>query len=127
MALKIGDNRKQGQSLERALRAWGDDMPSGVKALAVACDNSSQNQVAAQIGRSTAAISCVLNNSYKGDLNAVLKDFEAWDTGETIDCPILGEISGGKCKKTQAQKPQSASTLSMRQWRTCLNCKNKEA
>ncbi len=125
MALKIGDNRKEGQSLERALEAWGDDMPSGVRALAIACDSHSQNYIAAQIGRSTAAISCVLNNSYKGDLNAVLKDFEGWAKGIEIDCPALGKISQGLCKKTQNQKPQSASTLSMRQWRACQRCKNK--
>ncbi len=126
MALKIGDNRKQGQSLERALKAWGDNMPDDIKALAMACDKHSQNHIAAQIGRSTAAISCVLNNAYKGDLNAVLKDFKTWDAGIEIDCHILGKISHGLCKKTQNRKPQSASTLSMRQWRACQKCQYRE-
>ncbi len=126
MALKMGDNRSKHQSVKTVLRAYGANPPELILRLAERCDENSQNYIATQIGRSSAAISCILNNSYKGDLNAVLKDFKTWDEGKTINCPTLGEISHGICKKTQNQKPQAASTLSMRQWRACQKCQYRE-
>lgn len=123
MALTTGDNRKKNQSMDTALEAWGKNIPTLVKRLAERCDETSQKHVASMIGKSTAAVSCVLSKSYKGDLNAVLTAFESWDSGLMITCPMQGEISQGVCERTQNSKINAASTLGMKQWRACQKCK----
>lgn len=54
--------------VETAAKAWGDAMPDWVAALARECAATSQNKVAARLGRSAALVSQVLRNNYKADL-----------------------------------------------------------
>ncbi len=49
-------------ALLTSLDAWGDTLPDWVRALAEACEASSQNKVAQQLGYSGALVSNVLRN-----------------------------------------------------------------
>lgn len=113
-------------SLDKAIAAWGENMPDTVAALAAACDQSSQNQVAKKIGRSPAAISQVISNQYKGDMMAVLSDARAFLNDVKVLCPVLGNISKLDCKTNSNKDLSTASPLDVRLWKTCRNCKYNE-
>ncbi len=117
---------QRNSSLEKAMQAWGADMPQAVRDLAAECDLSSQNAVAKRIGRSGAAVSQVLSNSYKGDLNAVLTDVESLLTGQQWDCclPYKSAISALECRKISKCKLSTTSPLSVRNFRACKQCPN---
>ncbi len=117
---------QRNSSLEKATFAWGEDMPQAVRDLAIECDASSQNAVAKRIGRSGAAISQVLSNSYQGDLKAVLTDVESLLAGEQWDCclPYKSTISALDCRKISKCKLNATSPLSIRNYRACKQCPN---
>ncbi len=77
--------------------------PDWVKALAIACDVSSQSAVARQLGYSPAVVSTVLANKYQGDLTAVEQAVRGALMAQTILCPVVGELSSQACNAHQRQ------------------------
>ena len=92
---------------ETASAAWGVGMPEWVNALAEACDRTSQNRVAHQLGRSAARVSTVLRNSYAGNMARVEELVRGARMHETTTCPSLGEIERQVCSmwRDRAKKP----------------------
>lgn len=110
--------------LAKALSAWGDAAPDWVVELAKACDGTSQNQVARQVGYSAATISYVLKNTYTGDLEKVAQAVRANVMNGVHVCPQLGEIALADCldwqRKAEAFAPTSSRRLVM--YRACRAC-----
>lgn len=109
-------------SLETARQAWGEALPAWIEALASACDKTSQNVIARQLGVSAAQISCVLNRKYKGSyagLECLAHDF--FLRGK-VACPVLGEITSRECLAQQKRPFVASSPQAVRLYRACKSC-----
>ncbi|WP_296639139.1 hypothetical protein [Roseinatronobacter sp.] len=107
-----------------ARAAWGDALPDWVERMALQCAATSQNKVAARIGRSAALVSQVLRNKYPGDLHAVEELFRGHFMAETVRCPELGTLPLHECHDwmAKARHFQSTNTLRVRMYRACKRC-----
>jgi len=107
-----------------ARAAWGDALPDWVERMALQCAATSQNKVAARLGRSAALISQVLRNKYPGDLHAVEELFRGHFMAETVRCPELGALPLHECHDwmAKARHFQSTNTLRVRMYRACKRC-----
>lgn len=104
--------------------AWGETMPEWVEQLALQCAASSQNKVAAKMGRSAALISQVLRNKYPGDLHRIEELFRGHFMAETLRCPELGVLPLHECHDwmAKARQFQSSNSLRVRMYRACKRC-----
>lgn len=110
---------------EKAARAWGPEMPDWVRALAEACDKSSQAKVAKVIGNSSSVVNRVLSNSYPGNMNKVAEKVRGHYLSERVTCPALGDISRQRCVAEQDRKLSAQNPLRVRIYRACRSgCPN---
>lgn len=110
--------------IDTARAAWGDAMPDWIDALARECADTSQNRVAARLGRSAALVSQVLRAKYSGDLAAVEARFNGVFCASTVDCPELGPIPAQDCQDWQqrARKFVNVNAMRVRMFRACNAC-----
>jgi hypothetical protein len=113
-------------NLEKVRRAWGEVPPEWVVILAEACDAraSSQSAVAARLGISGAAVNQVLANSYIGRLDKIEARVRGSLMGQTVACPVLGEISKRKCLESQSPTRGATNELRVELRRACPRCPN---
>ena len=99
---------------------WGEAAPAWVLALARACDepDATQQAVAAKLGRSTAAISRILNNSY-GDTAAMERLVRAVLMAGVVACPVLGEIEPARCQEEQGRPFAATNAVRVKLYRAC--------
>lgn len=118
---KTGANRGAVSSLETARAAWGENLPAWVKRLAEECDapGSSQNKVARAIRYSPAVVSSVLRGTYKGDSTAVERAVRGAFLGDTVYCPIDGEIGADRCNAQQRAPLCTGNTRAIQLYRAC--------
>lgn len=113
-------------NLQRALLAWGKEIPDWIEVLANECDKSTQGKVAERLGVSAAVVNQVLGKKYAGRMDQV----EARVRGEfmkaTVECPVLGEISTRDCIANQSRKFRPTNDLRVRLRRTCPACPNRK-
>lgn len=109
---------------DKALDAWGAEMPDWVAALADACDRSSQNKVARALDRSPALVSTVLGRTYKGDMQAVEDIVRGVFMKGTVMCPAYGELPLHDCRKWRgrARTLQNVNSHWVRMYRACNSC-----
>lgn len=82
----------------------------------------SQVKVAARLGYSSATISQALSGSYQGSLETVLVRVEEVFGNRVVECPLLGEISLGRCV-TERRRPFSATNPQrVKMYRACRLC-----
>lgn len=110
--------------VEIARTFWGDDLPDWVAELARRCAASSQNAVAAQMGRSSAMVSNVLRRKYPGDLAGVQEVVEGVFMRAICGCPALGDIPTHVCRQWRDKSRAFAPTNEqrVRMYRACLKC-----
>ncbi len=113
-----------GEHLEKAQLGWGTDMPAWVRALAMACDQSSQNKTAKLIEYSTTTISLVVKGTYTGDLIAVERAVNARLENAKIDCPVVGELPLAVCLKNQRPPMRITNSEQVKFIQTCPTCPN---
>ena len=108
-------------SVANATAAWGDEMPDWVVTLAQACDRSSQNAIAKRLGLSGSVVSAVLRRNYSGNYETVEQATRGALMGDTLICPVLGEIATHACLEHQkkARYPVAASSARVRISRAC--------
>jgi len=111
------------ERLDLASAHWSP-LPDWVKALARACDETSQNQVARRLGYSAPVVSLLMRNAYKGDLRRIEELVRAELMQERRDCPALGEIRLTECLhlQDQAMHPGSPNPLRANMRRACNAC-----
>lgn len=107
-----------------ARAAWKEALPEWVEALACECAATSQNKVAAQLGRSSSLISQVLRAKYPGDLQAVEELFNGVFRNARVECPALGTIPMHECRhwREKARQFVNVNSLRVRMYRACVNC-----
>ncbi len=110
----------------KALAAWGEAMPKEVAALAEACKASTARAVAQRIGYSDAVVSHVLARRYGGDVARVFTAIRGALMGETVICPILGEIALDRCLTEQTTPFAATNSTRARLFHACKTCPHRQ-
>lgn len=105
--------------IEKAQAAWGKDMPVYVRELANEANRTSATAAGKKIGYSTAVVSHVLAKAYPGDMAKVEAKIRGALMGETVICPIVGEIGRDRCLDEQAKPFVASSSVRTRIYRAC--------
>lgn len=110
--------------LEIARAAWGEALPDWVEALAVECGATSQNRVAARMGRSAGLISQVLHAKYPAGSSAIEERFRSVFQLARVDCPALGTLPAHECQdwRAKARSFATGNPLRVRMFRACTAC-----
>lgn len=101
---------------------WGKDAPRWVTKLASACDDESQAAVARKIRKSASLVNMVLRNRYTGDLKGLESRVNAAFSKTTVQCPIIGSISGETCLQHQAKPYNPGNHIAVRLFKACRAC-----
>ncbi len=93
-----------------------------IDVLRAACSASSQTAVASRIGYSVAVVNACLKGSYKGDLKRVQQAVEGALMGNSVDCPVLGEIPRNRCVEHQRAPFSATNPTRVQLSRACPTC-----
>jgi transcriptional regulator with XRE-family HTH domain len=93
--------------------------PEWLAALRRACKESPQAAVARRLGVSPATISQVLKGTYRADLSGIEQRVRGALFGETVDCPILGDIKRNVCLDWQDKPFAATNELRVMLYRAC--------
>lgn len=107
--------------LAKAREAWGAP-PDWVVELAQECNRTTAARTAKRIGYSSAVISHVLAHRYPGDIDRVAAKVRGALMGETVMCPIVGEIGRDRCLNEQRMDNTGASSIRAKLYRACRGC-----
>lgn len=111
-------------NLDRAIVAWGVDMPSWVKLLANACDRTNQKAVAERIGKSGGYISRILNRNYAGSYTEAETIVRAVFSDDEVACPLWGLIPLATCIRARRRREPPRNGMHHAHARTCPTCIN---
>lgn len=117
--------RTRADYLLKARAAWGDALPGEVEALALEANATSGSAAAARIGYSPAVVSHVIANRYPGDMEQVRQRIRGALMGETVMCPILGEIGRDRCLIEQKRPFAATNSTRARLFHACRSCANR--
>lgn len=104
---------------------WGEEAPRWVVVLAERCTEERQAAVAKRLDVSASMISAVLAGTYaaKGGNTAGLEArVRGAYMGETVDCPVLGEIGTDRCRDEQSQPFRATSAMRAQLYHACRAC-----
>jgi hypothetical protein len=98
-----------------------------MKLLRDKCAESSQAEVARRLGYSAAAINLVLKGTYStGSDNNILARVEEVYGSTMVKCPVLGDISLGKCAETRRRDFAATNPVRIQLYRECKKCGGKQ-
>lgn len=102
--------------------------PTWLTELRNQCAKLGRKQVASDIGYSPTAISQALNDKYPGDLGKLERAVRGAYLGETVLCPVLGELEVQKCLKHQRNRQPAVNPTRVAMARACHsgNCPNSD-
>lgn len=89
------------------------------------CAELGQAEVARRLGYSPSAINQALQGKYQGALDNLLTRVEEIFGSTTVMCPILGEISLGKCSENRKRPFAATNPLRVQMYRRCRKCGGK--
>lgn len=107
-----------------ARAAWGADMPTEVLQLALEANRTSGAAAAKTIGYSGAVVTQLVGRKYPGDIAAVFARIRGALMGETVACPVLGEIQRDQCLDEQKRPFSATNSTRARLWHACQRCPN---
>jgi hypothetical protein len=119
MTGSINRPSKKTDYLANARAAWGDAMPDWVAALAAEGNRTSGAAVGARLDYSPAVISDVIRCKYKGAIAAVEQKVRGALMGETLTCPIVGEMRRDACAREQKKDFVGTSEIRTALYRAC--------
>ncbi|MCY0966161.1 helix-turn-helix domain-containing protein [Parathalassolituus penaei] len=90
------------------------------------CAARSQAQVARELEVSGALISQVLKGKYPGDLHRIEKLVRGQYLGDTVLCPVLGELELDNCQRYQRQAGATHNPLRVQLYRACKHCEHAQ-
>lgn len=103
------------------------DTPRWLNELHRQCNAKSQTSVAKQLGYSVAVINQVLSGKYKGNLSRVAETVCSVFLGETVICPVMGELEKHRCRQFQKEPFAATNPTRIRRYRACRSgCTNSE-
>lgn len=117
MTASVNVNRPDFAAIAR--ESWDGVPPDWVVALAAEAARRSGAAAARRIGYSPTVVSTVLRRSYPGDLAKVEQAVRGALMGETVGCPVLGEIGRDQCLREQDMPNVPTSSVRARVYRAC--------
>lgn len=99
--------------------ATDGNQPLWIERLQQECAKNSQAKVAKLLGYSATAINQVLKEKYKGDLNAIETAVRGVYLGDTVHCPVMGEIPTSDCQQNQKQKYANTNSTRVALYQAC--------
>ena len=84
-----------------------------------------QANVARRIKKSAAAVCSVLSGNYQGKPDNILRLIEEAYGSTTVICPLLGEITLGKCAANRALPHIIVNPARVELWTACRECEEK--
>ena len=96
-----------------------------IAALRAECARTSQIDVARRLGVSNTMVNQVLKGTYKGNWTGIETRFKGEFQGQTVACPVLGDISTRKCLDWQAKPFATTNSLRMTMYTACRECPNR--
>jgi len=84
-----------------------------------------QAEVARRIGKSDSAVCQVLSGKYQGSTENILQRVEEVFGQSTVVCPIVGEISLGKCAENRKRPFAATNPTRVALFRACPKCGGK--
>lgn len=111
-------------AIDTAREFWGEGIPDWVEALALACDRTSQNKVAQEIGRSGSLVSNILRARYPADTGVVEDLVRGHFMAQTVECPVMGTIGKQVCRKWRgrANRFENVNHQYVTMYRACNRC-----
>jgi hypothetical protein len=114
-------------AMEKAREAW-QPMPDWIEALALACDETTMNAVAARLDYSRTAVSLLVANKYERQLSRVERQVRAVLMRKAVACPVLGDIEMTECRRHQVAPYRPGSPTAVVLYRACHDdCPNSES
>jgi hypothetical protein len=112
-------------NLDKAQRAWGDDMPLWIGTLARACDATSQREVGDRLGRSGPYISRVINRTYTGSYEEAEQLVRSILGCDEVLCPVWqAPIPLAACIRNRRRKAPPRTQMHHAYARVCRGCAN---
>jgi len=99
--------------------------PDRLELLRAKCQEMSQAEVARRLDYSPSAINQVLKGSYQGDLTNLLTRVEEIFGQSTVVCPVVGEITLGKCAEHRKRPFAATNPTRVELFRRCHKCGGK--
>lgn len=110
-------------AVEIVIKEWGGGdaarVPDWVMILAETVDLKGTRKTAERIGYSASVISRVINGKYDGNMERVAGIVRGAMLGETVMCPVSGEIARDVCLDNQKRGKPFTSSLRARLYRAC--------
>lgn len=94
-------------------------MSAWLDVLERACRDTSQTRVAGRLGVSPSMISQALKGKYPGNLDSLRRRVEGALMGQTVKCPVLGEIPANECLDNQRRPFAATNAQRVRLYRAC--------
>lgn len=110
--------------IKTAEEAWGTPLPDWVRALAIQCQRTSQNDVARQLGRAPAVVSTVLRKKYTADTARIEERVRGVFMDGKVICPAMGDLPMNECQdwREKARTFAAGNPLRTRMFRACRAC-----
>ncbi len=81
-----------------------------------------QAQVARDLGCSAAVVHGMIRENYSGDNGKWFEKVAEVYGAETVDCPVLGEVTLKRCSRERKMPFSAASPLRVQLYRACQGC-----
>lgn len=107
---------------QRAIEAWGPDLPEWIKLLALHADRTSQRAVADRLGKSSPYVSRIINRSYAGNYQEAENQVRSIFGEERVPCPIFGQIALKTCIRSRRRTGPAVNFLHHQFAKHCPNC-----
>lgn len=88
------------------------------------CEELGNSQVARDTGCSATTISLVRRNKYGADTDRILERVAEVYGSDHVNCPLLGDISLGRCATERRRDFSPTNRDRVQQYRTCRTCPN---
>lgn len=94
-------------------------MKEWIKALRAECRRTSQIRVARRLGVSATSINQVLGGNYKASTARIEQRVRGELMRETVECPVLGEITKRRCDDEQRRPFASTNPQRIAVYKAC--------
>lgn len=101
-------------------------MTDWIEALREACAESSQKKIGKELGVSATTINLCLKGTYIGRTDRIEELVRGKYMNETVNCPLLAEITKDKCLEEQNRDFSGNSPLRVKLFKACQNCKHNK-
>lgn len=99
--------------------------PDRMQLLRAACEETTQAEVGRRIGYSPSAINQVLKGTYPDPQKLLAKVEQVYCQSATINCPIVGPITPGKCVENRNRPFAATNPVRVALFHRCPTCGGK--